>query len=115
MFSIYIIVIYSYLPIAVASPKKMFMIAKSFSKALYPSALALRPQDQFTEHDVILRCDLDIGGQELPGAPLPGHVVRPPGAEDVLHVGGGQLGRVREPGRVPPQGGLGSDMRIHSS
>lgn len=52
-------------------------------------------------------CDLDIGRQQLLVAPLLVDIVLPHGAQDGLHIVRG-VGRViGQPGRVPPQRGLG--------
>ena len=60
-------------------------------------------------------CDLYIGREQLLVAPVLVDIVLPHGAEDGLHIVRG-VGRViGQPGRVPPQRGLGDNSNVHIS
>ena len=59
-------------------------------------------------------CDLDIGRQQLLGAPLLVDIVLPHGAQDGLHIVRGVCRVIGQPGRVPPQRGLGDNTYYES-
>ena len=99
------------LPIAVASPKKTLMIAKSFSKALYPADLLWKFCCSSRSVCVILWyvtvSDLHICREQFLVLPLLADVVSPHGAQDaagVVRNVGGVIGRLGHPA---PHGHLG--------
>ena len=62
----------------------------------------------------MILCDLDIGRQQLLGAALLTDIILPHGTQDGLHIVRGVCRVIGQPGRVPPQRGLGDNTYYES-